>query len=872
MSRYFVSALTETYPTKEARDGIAIGDMVLWQSKITTTKRFTSFSSLRDHVLMALEYPEAQTHKSQTYGWLPSEFNVSDKRNKDGTIYTNPDGEVWSAHWRVGHAEIDSLSVFVADVDNADESRPKVTQKAVTAALKAQGWSCFTYSSFSSKPRHQKFRTVIDTTRPITRKEAGELFVLLNTTVFGAQGDAAIYDPADYLYAPPHGSTTTQHEGQPLDVDASLATLADLRTNDPAAWAPLTLRRASAAVLTPEQAAAHAATLVALNAATDAREWIADDNPHVVRPEWIDEYRTLAVNGSHWETMRSVMGKVWTRSGGSLMRVEMECLLRGIDLHRGGYFTGKYGQHGVNDVVGFVMRQPVQARETKVVVTEPAPRILDATKSGIVIDVVEGACGSGKTDAELKRIIASGGKFIYATEKIASIRERVEEFHRIAGSKSRDWFVRAVHSTDDSDMTVIAKLADTRDEIRRDAKNKNILVFVTHATLFTADMRAWAGYRNIIDEVPDVATAKSLDVRNNPHIVVPHMIVTTDEGDCYRLETTPEADERLKNRAEWDDAEMLAYGVLSMASRPQAETWVTKSTWDNIDTKRLQFLSFCDPRCLRHFESIRLLGDEAMQSVTVSVWREQYGVEFRPVPFEGRKRKVPMSKRLTVYYFSKHREASTKRLSASDVPLSGIAAWVAKHAGDEAVLWTANKRLVGDVAKHIHEMPFVDGGNKHISPRAHGINGLEKYRHVAFFAAMRPSPVESALLKAAVGIETDQIVAWREHNTLNQFIMRGNGRNYDGEDECIVYVFSQSQADYLIKRYGGSAVYVPGIIDDEAPSVGGRPRKTESEKVRTSDAQKARDYRARKKLAAAGPAARAALDARLAQHQRGIAS
>jgi hypothetical protein len=57
------------------------------------------------------------------------------------------------------------------------------------------------YSHTSARP---KFRVVIDIDRPITRTEAAKLFMWLDWSVLGRQADASIYDPADFIFAPPH--------------------------------------------------------------------------------------------------------------------------------------------------------------------------------------------------------------------------------------------------------------------------------------------------------------------------------------------------------------------------------------------------------------------------------------------------------------------------------------------------------------------------------------------------------------------------------------------------------------------------------------------------------------------------------------------
>jgi hypothetical protein len=179
---------------------------------------FDSFAGLAGFVLSDLRFPHEQAHKIETYGWAPALYEES--------IRTFADGRTARGIWRNGHSEAPELACFVADVDNANDARPMLTAEEFAARLGGpgpEGPAWFTYTSFSSRPEHPKFRAVLDTSRPLIRAEAAMLFVWMDHHVLNGQGDSSIYDSGDYLYGPPHSTEWQVGGAGALDVDAILA-------------------------------------------------------------------------------------------------------------------------------------------------------------------------------------------------------------------------------------------------------------------------------------------------------------------------------------------------------------------------------------------------------------------------------------------------------------------------------------------------------------------------------------------------------------------------------------------------------------------------------------------------------------------------
>lgn len=64
------------------------------------------------------------------------------------------------------------------------------------------------------------------------------------------------------------------------------------------------------------------------------------------------------MNGSHWETMRSLLAKCWRKTGGDLTKGEMERLFDEIDGLDAFYFAFHYDRGKRDEVISWVMRLP----------------------------------------------------------------------------------------------------------------------------------------------------------------------------------------------------------------------------------------------------------------------------------------------------------------------------------------------------------------------------------------------------------------------------------------------------------------------------------------------------------------------------------
>ena len=780
---YAISALTNIFT--DYQSGVKRLNMV----GISNTKAFASFAELCERVLVELRYPQEQDQKLETYAFTLSTFNKSTRTGtrKDGSSFSR------TAIWRKGASEVDGLSAFYCDVDNANPDHPHVTRAEVERKLQELGLSYFGYTSYSHSPAQEKFRVIIDLDRCVTRSELLRLAVFLDWNVFGHQADMSIYDPGDCLFAPPFCCETfSMLDGAPLVVDQALGALELLQKEEPSCWSRTIARQqpVQRAKLVPVADGLEERRRVDRT----VRPEISIDNPVVFNPAWETLYRDR-VCGGHWETMRSLLGMIWVKTGGTLSYGEMRHILDQIDTTAAGYLLRVHGEQKAVEIIDFIMSCEIEARE------DDSCSLLEAAEIGMTVQVKEAECGQGKTRDELLRIAGEKRRYVYVVDKIDNISKRLEEFYSVAGDAvASSFFIREAHS--ENPLRVPLQLVNIRKDLMA---STSALVFVTHASAAQMDWSDWTDFEIIVDEVPDCFHLFQIKAGHHVHMLKRYLKVIGTDGNCYALAATEEG-LQLARRTDIDDYEKVHHGLCVMLAKPGNHVWVKQVTWDQVeDGGNLDFFALSSPLNLSPFRSVRLLGDEAMSSVTVRAWKEKWSVDFEPIDFPRRTRAKLTADRVTIKYVSDNRDSSITRFQEADMPLEKLTAWIRQDAAGEPVLWTANERLRSRCRL---------SKDDYIPPKAHGRNDLQHYKRVAWLAAMKASKFEIGTLRAICGMTAQELVDWREFNAMYQFVMRCILRDFDSDEPAVIYVFSRQQAEYLHRRLGGVMEKIDGVVLD----------------------------------------------------------
>lgn len=366
-----VSYLQSIYPNK-------MGERVLHRSHITGYGTYDNWSAFADGFFEAAMLPTPATSKNDAYGWCATLFDPSgeeDEVNARNERFGGRNRHVL-AHRKGEHAD-PHLTLFFADLDNHIEEYERISIDEVEQALRALALPHILYTSYSHKPERNKVRIIIPVDRPLTPKEAFEVFIPFNHAL-NYQLDGSVYDPGDFLYGPPLGSDIRIcREGQPLKVDewiALSATMSDEARN-------FVTRRDTnykPTVATPEDRARAKARSESLDMLAD----ISIHNPKYFNAKWFDEADQLYCGGSHWATMIGLLGKIWFKSRHDLSFADMSFMQDELDNYWVGYLRTTYNEAELRRAIKDVMKQVGASLPIETI--NPTDRDLQAAMSRIM--------------------------------------------------------------------------------------------------------------------------------------------------------------------------------------------------------------------------------------------------------------------------------------------------------------------------------------------------------------------------------------------------------------------------------------------------------------------------------------------------------
>ena len=172
-------------------------------------------------------------------------------------------------------------------------------------------------------------------------------------------------------------------------------------------------------------------------------------------------------------------------------------------------------------------------------------------------------------------------------------------------------------------------------------------------------------------------------------------------------------------------------------------------------------------------------------------------------------RKVPLTERLKVYYFSENIKLSKAWKERNPGQLQRVYAYLSEILEGQEYYWTNNNT---DKLK-LHKA-------YRISPDARGHNDYKDQHTCIWLACMRPDDTEAKLCELLLKITGEDIHQAREYENLHQFALRGISRQFNSTETQIVYVFDKWQAESL----STNIEHIPGVLENVEPGVPGRPK------------------------------------------------
>lgn len=387
----------------------------------------------------------------------------------------------------------------------------------------------------------------------------------------------------------------------------------------------------------------------------------------------------------------------------------------------------------------------------------------------------------------------------------------------------------------------------------KDFGDMGIIVLTTHAAYFGlryCDIyhrcRTWDVY---IDETPSFDTFFYPKLPRSHPIFQKYLTVDRDDrlGDLLRVIPNNYSALRRYLKQPRDDGEAEARRIFQEALNPNKILYVHEKDWDRVivnqsislDVEEANSVRFLSVLSLHGFKGATWLSANLEKSPTYKFFTKMQNVEVETnvaIQDALRFKTYPVTtvSRLSVKYlikgrgFSKYlRDVDNKTLltEMEDVIIAEL-----ERLGNPEFLLACNE----DYKMGNGRLLQVRGCHP-ISANPLGLNSFDNFNVIVFIAALNRPPQHSSCLKS-LGI-TDETQRTAMHESAHQAVMRTSLRRQDSTDQVTAIVADEDTALYLNDSFGGSLTL----------SKLGKGM-TYEKKARKSDAERAREYRNRKKF------------------------
>lgn len=419
----------------------------------------------------------------------------------------------------------------------------------------------------------------------------------------------------------------------------------------------------------------------------------------------------------------------------------------------------------------------------------------------MIVDILAGPPGCGKSTEMREEAEAAGGHHLFAYPTIPLLREQAKAF-RATGKLT----TIEVHSKSRGKGTVQRRLADTANEVARSGM-RDVVVLTTHESFMGCDLSAFKGWHFRIDEAPNAAQGARLSIPvSRDMFKAKYSLSPNGKGEWHEVSLINEAD-RWTDVAEDDLAKPVAE-FMKQAARPTG-VFVDVADWD---VRSLNWCALWSPHFLDGIPaSLTIAGASYAHSIGAFIAQDHVRFRTRNLP-------MPRSKKPTIriHYFTQGHKGSSKLWTTSEgrKMIVKVCDYLAAHVPDLG-FWSGNN-VVKDLMEHRLAGDMIDA-------KAQGRNEYRDRTSCAFIFSSKPTPDDESL-KVLTGITDAQIERAREEEDILQFVMRGaiRDRNYGGGYD--IYLYTKKQADDLATKLNASQVgtvtTIPateaGIMNDAA--------------------------------------------------------
>jgi hypothetical protein len=464
----------------------------------------------------------------------------------------------------------------------------------------------------------------------------------------------------------------------------------------------------------------------------------------------------------------------------------------------------------------------------------------------LIIDVLQGLPGCGKSYRLIEEMASVPGLYLYAVPRIDLSAEKKRDLEVLAsqcGMTPVIWEINSGHPKPQS----IAKRIEDLPSRHRD--EHHVIVIVTHEGLMGANLSGFSDWHARIDEIPNGVSSGKLTVPASiSGLTANYDLIPQARGWSHVVAsaTAPSLPSILKDSLAGPMAT-----IHKNAHRPHG-VYFNATNWEDIANNNceLEWFSVWTPMALQAFETIKIAASSYVSSLlhraTTQIHPSQIKIHLTTLP-----PRHECKCRFLIHYFTASHRGSTKYWST--VVGKDNLRKVARYLFKQNIGYWSGNTLVRERLMY----GFDDTVSQEVSPRVEGTNTLKDKTSCAFIYSSKKQDGDQPIMDI-FGIDAADIEKAREEEDIFQFVMRGAPRNPEYEGDYHVYLYSEDQVQALAQRlrdHGVTQIEVVPVTDagimEHTREHKPRPVKvdeaTKIEKRRKNDNErKARKHRAEK--------------------------
>ncbi|MDR8400425.1 hypothetical protein NE850_29360 [Paraburkholderia sp. USG1] len=463
------------------------------------------------------------------------------------------------------------------------------------------------------------------------------------------------------------------------------------------------------------------------------------------------------------------------------------------------------------------------------------------------IYLVDGVCGSGKTQAMIQHISKShvaGLKFVVAQPTKRLCEETTAQLEKLG--------VSVTYVSNDDPKMAGKTYAVYQQAARKLASLKTGgVVITTHHTFFANQHHVSDATRHklhlFFDEIPQVDSTSYLNVKKHHDFIEQHFDVT-DFGDNHLLElsirpgSNVEIESMLEAGLAGTDIFLKGKEVrdfLGVALDAGRKKYLNKARWNTRDFNeyQLQMHSLLMPDAFHDWNTCRIMGANAKSSMMYMLW-QHYGAEFEDDKKFVLKKTHPelANRRIEIHYFSDCIWSKSLRDKASN-RFDNLSVAVDELFQCQRSLWVANN--------DVNDSEWKVENSTRISNICHGINEYREVNNIAFLSALNDVPAHFEFVARRFGVDNCSLKRAKSLETLYQAVMRTSLRVPHSTETVRIVVGDKDQADFLSDLFTNAKVFALDQVESawgEAHKTRGRPKqqitKSQNERKKESDQRK----------------------------------